>query len=77
MVSGLIQHSEELWMPLEKSFSFFFFLPHHRSSRGPLGLLPSRVVPEGKEGMVPGALAVPARKRRREGKDPVWGPEPR
>lgn len=25
MVSGLIQHSEELWMPLEKSFSFFFF----------------------------------------------------
>lgn len=75
MVTGLIQHSEELWMPLEKSF--FFFSPHHRSSRGPLGPLPSKVVPEGKEGMVPGVLEVPARKRGREGKDPVWGTEPR
>lgn len=26
MVTGLIQHSEELWMPLEKSFFFFFRL---------------------------------------------------
>ena len=76
MVTGLIQHSEELWMPLEKRF-FFFFLPHHRSSRGPLGLLPSRVIPEEKEDMVPGALAVPARKWGREGKDPVLGSEPR
>ena len=27
--------------------------------------------------MVPGALAVPARKQGREGKNPVWGKKPR
>lgn len=57
---------------LGEKFVFFFCLttdlPEAR-----WGCVPSRVVPEGKEGMVPGALAVPARKQGREGKDPVVG----
>ena len=74
MATGLIQHSEELWMPLEKSF---FFLPHHRSSRGPLRLRSFQSSPRGEGRYGPRALAVPAGKQGREGKDPVWGKEPR
>ena len=74
MVTGLIQHSEEFMdAPGEK----IFFCLTIGLPEAPWGCVPSRIVLEGKEGMVPGALEAPAGRWRREGKDLVWRKEAR
>lgn len=77
MVTGLIQHSEELWLPLEKVVVFFFFfLPHHRSSRVSWGRFLPESSQRGRKALGPRRLEVPASgKQGREGKDP-WGRSP-